>query len=477
MGCLVVALPRRYALLPVIVLTCYMTMGMRLIVAGMNFTMIRILLLFGWIRLVSRNELRPLRLNQIDKAMIWFVLSSILTYALLWGNYDAFKDKLGLAYNVLGFYFFFRLVLKDQDDVVRVFKMFGVLIVPLAGLMIVEKVTGLNSFAIFGGVNAVTLVRDGALRCQGPFAHPILAGTFGAALVPFFVALWFDNQHRRLNRLVAVLGFTSSAVITAMCASSGPVLTFACGLFGMAMWGMRRYMRQIRWLTVLGLTGLHLVMKAPVWFILARVDIFNASTGYHRAYLIDRAIANFWDWWLVGTKSTAAWADADQHLFDVTSQYLVYAADGGLITMLLFIGIIVCGFRGVGRYIAAKGGTEQRATLICVWALGAALFAHVMTYLSTSYFDQNVVTWYLLLAMISTVTGRYLLGKQPARLAARLLPNLQGDVASERLNVAGLRQGVQGGKANPDLREQGLVPLQPLSKLQPPAARMWDDEA
>src|SRR5208283_1787312 len=129
---------------------------------------------------------------------------------------------------------------------------------------------------------------------------------------------------------------------------------------------------------------------------------------------IDRAIANFSDWWLIGTKSTAAWADVDQHLFDVTSQYIRYAADGGLITMVLFVLIIVRGFRAVGGYVHAVEGTAARNSLICVWALGAVLFAHTVSYFSVSYFDQNVVNWYLLLAMISTGAGQYLL---PARQA------------------------------------------------------------
>src|SRR5271157_3445550 len=103
MACLLIALPRRYALLPVIALTCYMTMGMRIMVADLNFTMIRVLLLFGWIRLIIRGEIRWLKLNQLDKLMICFVMSSIVTYTLLWGSYDAFKDRLGLAYNALGF--------------------------------------------------------------------------------------------------------------------------------------------------------------------------------------------------------------------------------------------------------------------------------------------------------------------------------------------------------------------------------------
>ncbi len=164
-------------------------------------------------------------------------------------------------------------------------------------------------------------------------------------------------------------------------------------------------MREIRWALVIGLVALHLIMRSPVWFILGRVDVFSGSTGYHRALLIDRAIANLSGWWLIGTKSTAAWADVDQHLYDVTNQYLTYGADGGLISMLLFVMIIVPGFRSVGRYIWANEDSEPRVVLLCVWAMGAALFAHVMNYLSVSYFDQNVVNWFMLLAMISTVAS------------------------------------------------------------------------
>jgi len=412
MGILLVVLPRRYALLPVIILVCYMTMGMRIMVGGLNFTMIRILLIFGWIRLLIRGEIRSIKLNQLDKAMLWFTLSSIITYTLLWGDYDALKDRLGMAYNTLGFYFFFRFLLRDMDDLVRTFKMTALAILPLAAAMVLEKLTGRNSFAVFGGVSPMTVIRDDVLRCQGPFAHPILAGTFGATLVPCFIALWWQQGKR--SKLIAIVGIASCTIITITSGSSGPVLAEACGILGMVMWRLRNKMRQIRWGLGLSLLTLHLVMKAPVWFILARVDVFSGSTGYHRAELIDRAIANFSDWWLIGTKSTAAWADVDQHLFDVTSQYIRYAADGGLITVVLFVLIIVRGFRAVGRYVHAEERTAARTSLICVWALGAVLFAHTVSYFSVSYFDQNVVNWYLLLAMISTGAGQYLL---PARQA------------------------------------------------------------
>jgi hypothetical protein len=400
---LVIALPRRYALLPVIVLTCFMTMGQRVLIGGLNFTMIRILLLFGWARLILRGEFRSIKLNRIDKALLWWTLSSMVTYFLLWQTYDAFKDKLGLAYNAVGFYFLFRFLVRDLDEVVQVFKITAILLLPLAGSMLMEKATGRNSFAVFGGVDPVTAVREGVLRCQGPFAHPILAGTFGAVQLPFFIALWL-----RGHKALALLGIASVTVITITPGSSGPVLAYLAGILGLCMWALRKKMRAIRWGLLLTLIALHLVMKAPVWFLVGHVGVFSSSDSWHRGYLIDRCIANFGDWWLVGTRSTAAWGGVDDHLFDITDQYISEGANGGLITMILFVMILTRCFQSIGRSVRAMADTEPRRDQLCVWALGAALFAHAVTFISVTYFDQNIVNWYLLLAMISTVCALFL---------------------------------------------------------------------
>ncbi|MFQ5737588.1 MAG: hypothetical protein ACE5JX_01115 [Acidobacteriota bacterium] len=405
MGFLMIVLPRRYALLPVILLICYMTMGMRVIVATFDFTMLRILILFGWARLILRGEIRSIKLNSIDKAVIWWALAGIITYTVLWQTYDAFEYKLGVAYTAIGFFFLFRLLLRDLDDVVRVVKMTALFIVPLAGSILVEKITGRNSFAIFGGVPPVTFVRNGILRCQGPFAHPILAGTFGATLLPLFVGLWWRGGR---GKSLAFWGIASSLTIVVCAASSGPVLAALAGIGALCMWPLRKKMRMIRWGVVLALFALALVMKAPVWYIITRLSIFSGSTGWHRAYLIDRAIKNLPDWWLIGTKSTAAWGRSEHDgLADVTNQYISEGANGGLITMFLFIAIIVRGFRGVGHSIEAME-KESRSAQLYLWALGAALFAHAVNYIGVSYFDQNLVNWYMLLAMISTLTGPFL---------------------------------------------------------------------
>ena len=270
--------------------------------------------------------------------------------------------------------------------------------------MLVEKSSGLNPFASLGGVPVMSEVRRGVIRCQGPFGHSILAGTFGASLIPMFVSLLASD---RRNRALGLIGLVASGLITVASGSSGPVIAGMAGGLAIAMWPLRNHMRAIRWGFLGVLVILQMVMKAPVWFLMARVSVFDASTGFHRAILLDGAINHISGWWLLGTKSTLDWADPDQGLFDVTNQYLIEAADGGLLTMILFIAIIAFCFQGVGRSVRNAALTEPRRTQFCIWAIGAALFAHTVNYMSVSYFDQNIVNWYLLLAMIGTLTAQF----------------------------------------------------------------------
>lgn len=396
MAVLMLALPRKYALLPLFAAACYMTMAQAVSVGGLNFTIIRILTLVGWIRIIARGEIRSIKLNSIDKAMLMFTISSITIYTILWGTGAAFIYRCGQAYDAIGLFIIGRALVRDVPEIMRVFRAVCVLVVPLAALMVVERFTGRNLFAVFGGVPAETIVREGTLRCQGPFPHSILAGTFAAALVPFYLALWYQKD----GKFLAIVGMLSSITIVSTSGSSGPILTLACSLLGFFLWPLRFRMQDVRRGIVAGIVILQLVMKEPFWFIIAHMGVFSASTSYYRAFLIDQTIRHFSEWWLIGTKYLQPWAPL---LTDITDMYVRVAFDGGLITLILFILIIKRCFTGVGRALRAKVNraiTSQRV----VWALGAALFAHCMTFLAVWYWDQNIVNWYLLLAMISTVS-------------------------------------------------------------------------
>src|SRR5690606_3405393 len=218
-----------------------------------------------------------------------------------------------------------------------------IVIIPLAFAMYWEHLTQRNVFSIFGGVPEVTAIRDGKLRAQGPFAHPILAGTLGASLVPIFIGLW------RQRKLLATTGLFSGVMIALFSSSSGPLFTLLAGLLAVLVWPLRERMRALRWGLFLCIITLHIVMKAPVWALIGRIsNIMGQGTGWHRVELINQAVAHFSDWFLIGTQSTSHWG---YFLFDVTNQYIRIGVDGGVLTLAFFIAVIAFSFKAVGSCI------------------------------------------------------------------------------------------------------------------------------
>jgi hypothetical protein len=405
MGILTIILPRRFAFMPLIISTCYMTLGQQLLVETLNFTIMRIMILFGWIRLFVRREYFSIKLNTIDKLIIWWVVVSVVIYTLSWQTSEAIINQLGFVYNTIGLYFLFRFFIRDLDDINRAIKVIAVIVVPLAILMLIESTTGRNLFSVFGGVREFSTFREGKFRCQGPFAHPILAGTFGATCVPLFLALWFRG---RSGKLLGIIGSAAATIITIISTSSGPVMSYLAGIVGLMMWPFRKRMRVIRWGILSAVIALHIIMKAPVWALIGRLSNITGGTGWHRVELINAAIDHFDEWWLLGTKYTAHWLPdflpIDPNSADITNEFIKEGVNGGVLKMTLFIIITALCFRAVGRAVQVMEGYPFSKRIL-VWSLGATLFAHVTAFISVSYFDQMIVLWYLLLAMISAISN------------------------------------------------------------------------
>lgn len=397
--CLLV-LPRRYAILPTLAAALLMPLAQQVVVAGLNLPVLRIVVLCGFIRalaakLFTRSRNTNGGLNPIDTAVLLWGISTVVTFSVLWGTQGAFLSRAGIVLTAFWAYFLFRYLIRDVQDIDRAIRALALICAVLAIFMMVEQFTGRNSFAVFGGVHEFTVERNGILRSQGPFRHPILAGTFGATVLPLFVGLLPQGK----SVLTASLGILSAIAIILASGSSTPVLASAAGLGALALWVCRRHMRTIRWGVVLGLLTLHLLMKAPVWALVARAKVVTGSTAWHRYYLFDQFIDRFHEWWLIGQKQTGHWG---WEMWDTTNYYVDIGVTGGLITLVLFLAILWCSFQSLGR--ARKHLEHDSRAQGRVWALGSALFAHCVAFFGIVYFDQTVVAWYLLLAMISAAS-------------------------------------------------------------------------
>ncbi len=401
MGLLLLFLPRRFAALPLIMTACYITLGQVVGIGPLHFYIIRIIILLGCLRVIIRKEFTTITFSSIDKITILYVFTSAIIYYLLRKDTDAFISSLGFAYNALGLYFIFRSLVYDEGDYHLIFKMLAWVMVPLAISMVIEKTTQRNLFSIFGGVPEFTMVREGRLRCQGAFMHPILAGTFGASSIPFFIALWVRGAG---HKLTAVMGILSATVIAVASASSGPVMVYGAVILGLFMWKLRDSMRMVRWIALFAILALHLVMKAPVWALIGKLGSVIGGGGWHRVMIIDAAIDHFNEWWLLGTDYTRHWMPtgvtwSEKHT-DITNYFIGIGIHGGLLSLILFVVLLVYCFKTIGTRLKEIDPAEFPKKF-AVWCLGVSLFSHITAFTSVSYFDQIIVFWYLLLAMIA----------------------------------------------------------------------------
>lgn len=398
LGLALILLPRRYAIIPLIIMACFIAPAQRIVVLTLDFNLLRLMVLFGWMRLLFHRELQGMKWRSIDYVIILWLVSGTTAMTLLHLTSQTFIYRLGIMFDAAGMYFLFRCLIRDWSDIDTIAVSVVWISIPVAFAFILENNTGRNIFSIFGGVPEYTIIRDGALRCQGAYAHPILAGSFWASLLPIIIALGAKNDWRRP---LAVLGLATSTVMIVTSGSSTPIFAALIALVVMAMYPLRMTMVYLRWGAVVGILALHLVMKNPVWHLLARIDLVGGSTGWYRYKLIDDFFTHFGEWWMLGTKTTAHWWDWGSN--DVTNQYVLEGVNGGLLTLSLFILIIILAFRGVKRFQSRIGSNTARR--IMAWAVGASLFVHCVIFIGVSYFGQIQLLWFLTLAMTGSLSS------------------------------------------------------------------------
>lgn len=393
---LILVLPRRHTIIPFLLVALWLPDGVNVVLGPFHFYVLRILLIFAWIRVLfgRRSTDKPFRMNAIDKSFLLYAISAAVIFFLLWRQSEAFVNRLGFLYTALGVYFFFRIVLEDQRDVVRAIKTLSVVCLAFAIGMMIERTTDHNFFSLLGGIPAFTAVRDGRIRAGASFENAISAGIFGAALLPAFVGLW---RQKFSGKLFAIIGVLSSLLMVYASNSETPLMACAAGVLALFFWPFRDSMKWVRRGLVAMIVGLQILMKANVWSLIERTGA--GGNGFHRYELVNGFIYHFFDWCLMGVKSTASWG---YFTFDQANEYVYVGANGGLLTFIFFIAILVFCVKGLGG--ARRLLVEDRPGQWFLWGLGSCLFAHMVAFMGLSYFDQTQIQMYIIFAMIAAIS-------------------------------------------------------------------------
>lgn len=386
-------IPRKYFLLPYVIGACWVPADQTIMVGELNFQVLRVLVVVGILRLWIRGETIRIRWNRFDKLILAWALVGSLVYILQWLTLGALINRCGRLLEWLGLYWVFRQSVRSWDDVRLVYVAFAVCAIAMMPFVATEWATGVNPFGALGRVT--TAIRDGNFRCQATFPHAIMMGLFWATLVPLFVGFARQGHKTLFWTAVAASGFMVMGT-----SSSTPVLTLAAVFVLLILFRWRSSTRSVAWGVVVLLIALHIVMKAPVWHLLARVSVVSGSTGWHRFHLVDEAIRHFSEWMLLGTRSTGHWGYG---LRDVTNQFVLEGVYGGLITLVLFCWILFTGAKAVLRLSLDSRNRDER---YWAWCIFVSIIAHVISFMGVSYFGQITMILYLLFAIVGLFYGR-----------------------------------------------------------------------
>ena len=384
-------LPRRWAFLPLLIAACHTPytpfMG--------GLTVARVVILVGLLRAGTNGWIGWNQKNPLDVLVVIFGIVALLsTLGHSWHPYNPLVERMRLVMDVGGAYLYGRAYLNDHESLKRLGKGLAFVMVPFALMMLVEKQSGTNPYHFIGAQNILSQIRGGSIRAQGPFGTPILAGTVGASSIPLLIMLR-DNSRR-----IANLGLISSTIVVGASGSSGPIGTMMIGLAAVAFWRWRVHLKSLLIGGFFSLIILHFIKERPIWYLMALMDFVGGSTGWHRAYLIDMAVQHLDEWWLVGCDFTRHWmpyglAEVPEHC-DLTNYYIKLGVTGGFPLIFCLLAIQWKSFKLIGKTSLEIGESDSKIEF-SLWCVGAVLFAHGITFLSISYFDQMYVFFWILI--------------------------------------------------------------------------------
>lgn len=406
---LILVLPRKYMLTPFILAACFVPAEQHAALFGLHFYVLRILIVAGVLRIILRDEYRPLKWNRLDRLLFAWAIAGAIVYVVRRLDMQSVIYNSGVLMDMVGIYWIGRQGIRSWDDLKGVVRTFALCMLALAPFVAIESSTGTNPFMVLGRV--YTVVREGEFRCQASFPHSIIFGDFVASLVPMFIALALTDRHKALY-WAAVAASIPMILATN---SSTPVGGLAAMLFFLALYRYRAYGAYFAIGFFSSLAALHIVMKQPVWHLLCRIRIIGGSTGYHRYLLIDAWVRNFSDWWLLGTDSTVQWG---RGLFDITNQYVFESVRGGLLTFVLFVALLFVAIRTTGYFSRRRIGRDQQWLS---WAVCVSLIGHCIMFIGVSCFGQIQMLLYLTFAFAGFIYEQNMLAavvRQPRHAGA-----------------------------------------------------------
>tara|TARA_Y100000589_G_scaffold332108_1_gene389354 strand:- start:1221 stop:2636 length:1416 start_codon:yes stop_codon:yes gene_type:complete len=388
--------PRRYLLWPIIMIACLISPAQRFAVMGLDFHFLRAISFVMLIRVLVFRDLKDVRFGKADAFVVGLMLTIILC-TLVRAGFNPALSACGKIIEPFSLYFVGRALVRTLDDVRYMLVGVSLIGIPVAISFTVEQYTRYNFFSVFGGIPEMTVIRDGKLRSQGSFVHPITAGVFWASFSPLFISQILTKHKSFLILIIGWVGFAVCIVCALMTNSSTSIAGLLIGLAGWCFYRFRNNLRTIFWFCVFVGAFLHFGSQSGLHgLIFTRISFVSGSTGYHRYMLFEGLLNNAQKWFLMGTNDRMF----NRSFIDICNHYVLVALDGGIVALTLQIAIIIMAFKAVGRALKAS---SDRSDSLLIFGLGVAFLTAIASFTAVSSMGEGVIPLFLFAGIMITL--------------------------------------------------------------------------
>jgi len=297
----------------------------------------------------------------------------------------------------LSVYIVARLCLANRPAMIALLKWVALASIPLALFGIIETTTGWQPFTRLHvlcpwGIGSVRDARFGLYRAVGPFPQPILFGSFFAMLLPLVYYL------RNVPSYPRILAYLLSGIVIAGALSSmsgGPLVIMGVAIFCMVMERSKHWTKLILIGFVICCIFVEVASNRHFYHVFStRINPLGGA-GYHRARLIDSAIQDFDEWWLVGYRGLdPGWTARSST--DVCSMFILNGVRYGILGIIAFSAMLICGMRDM---VLLHNSSKDPILRSWAWALGSALLLVIFASIGSNIRGQVQFLFYVILGM------------------------------------------------------------------------------
>jgi len=367
----------------------------------------RIVGLAVFLKLFLNGKVRETKFVKVDSLVLFIWVWTIAATIFSGSEFSHTSQMIGRGFDTVLMYFLMRVAVTKIDDISGLHTILCWTAIMIGGVGIYEAYTAYSPYTQFIGYRTWSWIekppefRYGFLRAQGSTSVPIF---FGLAMMVLAGLIWSLGGYakgqflHKASVLIAILGALSSM-------SSGPwIACFMLFFFSKYQGKTKAIKLTIYGIIIVSLT-LEVISNRHFYHLIDYLAI-DKHTAWYRTRLLEVAVSNLGDFWLVGVGTNwphywAAELDGRKHI-DVVNHFLIVALYGGLPALIAYIYSHVIALRSVILAWKSNLGESRRKLM---FVLAATLLSLDAACMSVGLFGPPLLLSHLLLGFIVSVVG------------------------------------------------------------------------